>query len=600
MTKTRSQFAIIISFVLLLTHVILPVDASSQNIIFTNPADIHDPRANFVNPAMISYQGSQTMLGMKAFHVGFLEGNAFAFKNGYLSVSSPYIVKSRLGLGINAQFFNTPLYQQTSFSLAASHKFFGIFSLGARVNIFTKSYDRSKFDLVESDDPVFSKDLTKYSASFGTGIMLVPVPNLYLAAGVDHINQPNVALSSQPILQPMEFNFGMKYIFSSLSSSIYFRGTRSKIIPFFEAERNFSDYWKAKLCYGMKTLQISGLVNLGAGISLGYEYHYPFSDLMGTSFGSYSLCIVYNTDTIMRLPQEIRRSCKQITFEIPQNKMKLQPRFVVYSSVNALEILEKQITRVFDDSLSKDEFTALTNFELGTLDSNTVNSPLYFQTSVIDAYYPEIKRVGHFTKLYKTALDSISRLIKEDESLKVEIISTKGVTNRAAGLRNYLKKAARVSEDQITVSSPIYKSEIDSLHKNQRIVLREIADNESLVAINHRRTTFYIVPINTTGFKNKWALTIQNSSGEIVREFSGEGNIPEKITWDWKDRNGHFIQPDLYTYCIKWIGESGQMHVSNPRIIDVQKIKRHLKIRITKKANFNKDGVKKYGLKLNR
>ena len=572
----------------------------SQNLIFTNPADIDEPRSNFANPALISYQGSQIVMGMKAYHVGFLDNNAFGFKSGFLSVASPYLVSGKLGLGMNAQYFNTPLYRQTNVSLAASRKFLGVFALGIRMNVFSKSYNQSEFDLVDENDPVFSGGTTKYAVSFGTGVMIVPVPNLYLAAGIEHMNRPNIALSSVPFRQPMELTFGLKYSFSAISSSFYMKSIESNMHPFFEIERNFWENWKARLGYGMKNVFLSGLVHVGYGLSLSYEYEYPFSNLKDTSLGSYSLCVNYNIDKIPRLPREIKRPCQRVIFKMPKNGMKLQPRFVVYSSVNALEIFEKQITRAFDDSLNKAEISSLTNFEIGVLDSTKINSPLYFKTHPLDAYYPDVDRAGHFTNLYNTALDTVIRQLSENKNLEMQIISTKGVTNRAAGLQNYFLKSSGIKGNQVRVAAPIYRDKSDSLMKNQKISRGAIQPRESISVISDKTTTFYLVPIYMERYNNNWALSIHNSSGKIIKEFSGLGKIPEQIRWDWKDTKGQFIQPDLYYYSIKWIDDTGQAQVSNPRIIDVQKIKRNLKITITKKKNFNKEHIKKYGLKLNR
>lgn len=568
--------------------------------VFTNPADIYDPRTSFVNPAVISYQGGQIALGIKAYHVGFIENNKLGFRNGYVSATSPYLIKGKIGLGFNGQYLNTPLYQQTNFSLLLSRKFWRLLSVGIQFNIFTKSYDRSKFDLLHSDDPVFASGTTKCAFSIGSALLFVPIPSLYLAVGMEHINRPNVALSSLRIYQPRVLSFGIKYIYGSLSSSVYFKKLNGQINPFFEIEPNFSNNWNLKLGYGMKTMRMDGLIKVGAGISLGYGYEYPFSSLHGASFGSCRLSMIYNIDDVPQLPKQIQIPSQRIIFEMPENSMKLKPRFVVYSSVNALEIVQKQLTRIIDDSLTNEEIASLTYFELGTLDSNKTSSPLYFKTKSLDAYYPGIKRVGRFTELYKTTLDTIICQLRYNKEIKAEIISTKGVTNRAAGIQNYLMTADGVIQKQVEVVAPICHDIEDSLKKYPKISKNNILPKEALTVISHESTRFYITPIYLNDYDDKWSLSIYSSSGKIVKEFYGTGEVPEKINWDWKNEKGHFIEPDLYYYTFKWIDENGEIQLSNPRIIDVQKIKRNLTITITKNKKFIGNGVKKYGLRLNR
>jgi len=400
--------------------------------------------------------------------------------------------------------------------------------------------------------------------------------------------------------QPIELNAGVKYTFAPFSPSIYFKKLDDRIHPFFEIEPNFSNTWNVKIGYGMRTIRLNGKINVGSGISLGYGYEYPFLNFHGASFGSCQFSIVYDIDKIPQTPKQIQVPSQRIIFEMPENSMKLESRFVVCSSVNALEILEKQITRVIDDSLTEEEITSLTYFELGTLDSNKTSSPLYFKTKSLDAYYPDIRSVGNFTPIYKTTIDSIIHQMKRNEETKLEIISTKGVTKRATGIQNYLLKAKGVSQKQVAVTTPVYDDNADSLRIYRKISKHAILSKEFLTVLSHESTTFHIIPIYMNDYQNNWSLCIYNSSGEVVREFSGHGTIPEKINWDWRYENGSFIEPDLYYYSIEWFDENGQLQQSNPRIIDVQKIKRNLTITVTKRKKFLGNGVKNYGLRLNR
>jgi hypothetical protein len=85
-----------------------------------------------------------------------------------------------------------------------------------------------------------------------------------------------------------------------------------------------------------------------------------------------------------------------------------------------------------------------------------------------------------------------------------------------------------------------------------------------------------------------------------VKEFSGEGFIPQKITWDWKKDDSTFVAPGLYYYTFHWFGLDQHPRVSNQRIIDVRKIKRNLTVTVSKSPRLLEENVKKIGIRLNR
>lgn len=571
-----------------------------QNMIFTNPGDIYNSRAGFLNPALISFQESQVSFGMNALHVGFLDDQTLAFKNGYFAASLPYFFRGNVGIGVNGQYFNSPMYTQTNFSLAVSQKYFRRFSLGLRANLFTKSYNRALFDLEDEGDPVFADGTTKYGLSLGGGLFVSILPNLFLTLVAEHINRPNVALAEAKYKQPLEIYGGLKYGFNHFGSAFYFKKVESDFHPFFEIEPHFSEAWQIRLSYGMKSMQFDGAVNLYRGLNLEYFYNYPLAELYGASFGSHGLSLTYYLDKKPFLPEQIAADACELPFEMRENDLHFESRFEVYSSVTSLEIIEKRIFRKIESGLDEEAREYLINFELGELDSAANGEAQFFNTREIGAYYPEIRRQGNFTGLYQMTLEKIDSLMGENKNLRTEIIAIQKSGNRAAGLQNYLLNRSGIGREQVAVVLPVYKNPADSLLKREKITINPIRPFETLTVVTHDSTTFRIFPVYMENYARPWKLRIMDADQAIIKEFQGDGAIPGKIIWDWRRDDRTFIEPGLYYYTFHWVDPDNHPRVSNPRIIDVRKIKRNLTVTVSKSPRLLEEKVKKIGIRLNR
>ncbi|MDZ7262386.1 MAG: type IX secretion system membrane protein PorP/SprF, partial [candidate division KSB1 bacterium] len=519
---------------------------------------------------------------------------------GFFNLSSPYLIKGKIGLGISGQYFNTPLYSQTNFSLSASEKFFDVLSLGFKLNLFTKSYDREGFDLVDENDPVFARGTIKTAFSFGAGILVAPFPNFSIGLGLDHINRPRVSLGQGNLRQPLSLDGGIRYSLGTLTSLINLTYMEDELSSVFSVEHNISESAVLQLGYGMKALRFQGKFHLYKGISLEYGHEYPVADFWGTSFGSHRVCLIYQFDRMPNLPEISRPKELRLPFTIVQNKLELQPRFFVYSSVNTLEIVDKKITRIIEKGITANELSYLAAFELDFLDSSKVDTPSQFNTRPIEGFYPEVKFQGNFTKSYRNTLNKILNLMKEKNDLETYIITNVGASNRALGMYNYFLNNPNISKEQVKIVAPAYWGKPDSLVKVRQLTPESIPPIETLTVISHDSTVFHIVPIYFDDYQKDWSLRIFNSSGELIKQFKGQGKVPTEITWNWRKDDGEFIEPDLYYYRFQWRDAGDQIQQSNPRIIDVKKIKRELTVRITKEGRYLDKGVTRLGLRLNR
>jgi flagellar hook assembly protein FlgD len=73
--------------------------------------------------------------------------------------------------------------------------------------------------------------------------------------------------------------------------------------------------------------------------------------------------------------------------------------------------------------------------------------------------------------------------------------------------------------------------------------------------------------ISTNGLIDNYELVIKNSSGDIVKTFTGSGTPPSNIPWSGMDEDGNFVPDGDYTYSLKITTTDGISFETTPSII---------------------------------
>ena len=195
-----------------LVYIIILLSASrlvAQDIIHGNAADLYDAKSIFVNPALVPYQGTQLLCGMKVYHLGILENDQMGFKNSYIGFSAPYF--HGFGIGVGGQFFKSPIYSENVLDFSLSRRFFNIFSIGTIIRTLMIGYNSDNFQLVDPDDPVFLNGTTKTTFSVGGGIAVIQFRNLSIGISVHDLNSPNISLIDDAVKRPPQYYASVVY-----------------------------------------------------------------------------------------------------------------------------------------------------------------------------------------------------------------------------------------------------------------------------------------------------------------------------------------------------------------------------------------------------
>ena len=551
---------------------------AQHNLVIANSANIFDSKAGFSNPAVLYFQQSKLMLGMKVFHVGFMENDKLGFRNNYFCLSSPSFLSDNIVLGITGQYFGIPLYKQSQFSFHVSHKLINRLTVGLKYNILSHAYDRSQFDQIDSWDPVFSNGTAKISNSFGLGILFFPISDLSFGFSWDHINRPDVSLIGDGTRQPYLFNFGVRYSYKLLSTSINMNIFQNSPTFSWMLESIFPEKGLVRVGYEINALKLEGQLHVMNGISLNYGYDYPLYDLNEISSGSHQVGIVYDFDYKPGIVLD--------TMDFPEYYNKKDVFFVAISS-DQLKIINKKIKRTFSEDITKDNINNLNDFEVGKLDSSLNDAKFYNPNYVTSSSPEETESNPKLSDTYKEYLQKISDQLQDRGNKKIVVYNlNKEKNNRiTANITPSVKKQVVVKplKNRTTIEAGL---SLEQYEKKTTLLFPE-------------KVNFEILRTRRSNYED-WKLEIKNYWGNIVRIFQGTGTVPVQIEWDWRDIDGELLQPGEYFYTFYWTNSNGNLLKTKESTFSVIKIIRHLNVEITTKPKQEVDLNKStYKIKLN-
>ncbi|MCI0511786.1 type IX secretion system membrane protein PorP/SprF [candidate division KSB1 bacterium] len=552
---------------------------AAQNLIEANPANFSDHRSAFINPAIIMNQGKQVHAGIRIFQMGFLDNNATAFKHSYVGYSQAYSMWPKTGFGVTAQYLSTPVYTQGNYSLLAGRKITDILSIGARLNVFSKGYSLENADLIDPRDPVFSKGLTKYVFSGGLGMFIGPVSNLAVGIAVDHLNRPNVSLAGTPLRQPITFDFGISYTFSSIGPAVYVNYQDNRTATTFGFDWQYHFLGHVGLYYGARSLILDAGINvLDHRMTIGYRMDFPLMDLNDYSVGTHLLGLAYR-------------------FSDP-----IDADFEIMSSVDFLNVSETFLTVEADRGIELKDLNALEEYSLDIFDRESLER-LKDSANVVEVRDLNNRQSAQLDqasyKYYKkTLVDMIEKKIAQTggRAFKVEIMSPPRTGNRALALLNFVVDTLGMpaenvhivftqdySKPQKTNGSSIIeaiKTQKQDANTKMKRVKVEIQGSSKL---SEDQTVFKVRRLRSTKPVHSWRVVIERND-RIIKKIVGVKE-PNEVPWDWKDEEDLLVQPGEYFYYFQWKDKMlGTWTPSSPRkkVILVEKDSRRERIFLTK------------------
>lgn len=553
----------------------------AQNMINANPAETEDFRSAFVNPAMLSFQDAYVAAGGKLFHLGFVEGQSTPFRQGLVSLALPKAIARHAGLGIQAQYFNSPLYSQTNVSLGFTRRLERIYAFGLKLNIFSRAYNADNFDLVDPNDPVFAGGTSLWTATLGAGAAMIPHPNLALGVGVDHLNQANISLNGDDVSQPLRAHVGAFVNFGFLQASLSVAYEDGYYFPQMTVGTSDRRLGYLRVGYTDRSARFEGQLRVSGPLSLNYSYEYTLFDAQSLGHGSHQVTLIHAFGHQRDLPKFEPPDELILEFQPPPRRTGLEPQFDVYATPEKLQIIEKRLRRVIHPEVKPEALAQLSRFDVGILDSSGTEPFLPFKKDTVDLASIPAALEANLSEDYQAFLEEISNRLGQDVHKGTNIVTGREALLRAAGLKQHLR--SDTTGARVVIVQPKFTSPTDSLLAAQKVGPRPLKPEESLTLLSQASTTFKLEPVFGAERVRRWRLIIEDEHGAEVQRFEGQGTPPQELPWDWRDGAGQLLEPGVYYYYLVWQDALQNRYTSNKRPLYVQKLLRTITIEVTHK-----------------
>lgn len=567
-----------------LVYIIILLSASrlvAQDIIHGNAADLYDAKSIFVNPALVPYQGTQLLCGMKVYHLGILENDQMGFKNSYIGFSAPYF--HGFGIGVGGQFFKSPIYSENVLDFSLSRRFFNIFSIGTTIRTLMIGYNSDNFQLVDPDDPVFLNGTTKTAFSVGGGIAVIPFRNLSIGISVHDLNSPNISLIDDAVKRPPQYYASVVYHSGFLRTTAGLSvNQENRIVSsgFVEAFSEQVGFLRTGIRGSLYTIE--GLLHLIGPVSLNYSYDYPILDAMGISQGSHLVGLVFEFDRLPRLPaMKIPPESYRVAMDYTVPEFIPEQKYELMGSVEKLNIVEKKVYREVDRRIPRTAIPRLSWFDIVRLDT-TLEAERYipYEKDIINTIPKRVSLRGTFSDAYHRGMKMVSELISAQPGLRLDILAPKKKYLRAEMVRSQI--AFEENKDKtIPIAVPQYQTERDRKYVNNPLGMVQIPQQDSLIVLSSDTLHIQVVDLYQRETPVLWKLVIEDKDGNRFKTLSGRNDIPGTLEWDWYGSSNQLIGPGIYKYYLEWMDSDRIVRQSHLNEIYIQKFLRTIRLKIS-------------------
>lgn len=262
------------------------------------------------NPAAVGKESKLNITGAYALQMAGFENNP---KTMYAAADMPfYALKSYHGVG--AQFMNDAIGLFTHKRLGIQYAYQpellgGRLSIGLQLAMLTETFDGSKAEVIDPDDPaITSSSVNGSSVDIGLGVYYRR-RDWYAGFSVLHVTSPHVELGEKNQLDIAAtyyltggYNIRLRNPFLSIQTSVLgrtdgvaWRGDLSGRVQYSHEKRHFY----AGLTYSPATsvtVQVGGVIK---GVKLGYSYEI-YTSAMSIGNGSHEIFAGYQMDIDLR------------------------------------------------------------------------------------------------------------------------------------------------------------------------------------------------------------------------------------------------------------------------------------------------------------
>lgn len=576
------------------------------------PANLYDWRAAMVNPSIGALQTGAVEAGFKIFHLGFADAGAALFKAGYFVLNVPKRLPFELTAGLQTQHFTTPLYNESSLRVALSRRFSPKLALGIGIGMLGISYQASEFELDDFSDPVLAGGTSLWRPDLHLGLTFMPFSTVIVAAGVSHLNRPNLSLVDDAVRLEPVFTFGLKY--SLGRAQMQTGGTIDRTSVSRRASVQYTDEALGFVQIGVDDEAISLLsrLNVSGPLSVGYGASLPINELSGTAAGSHEAAFIYEFDRLQKPIELVEVPERRMPIKPEMARIRVVPQFLTRLEHSTVDIVTKNVVREVSQNLAEDAIQQLTSYDLGLTDTMSIGTPL-FLTNQFERFDPagetgnlitlegesglyfeknfdfslqdtaKTKEDFFFTTdtSYIAFLRELGRDLKNNPAKKTMIVTSNEQLTRARLIVKFLSDSLQIPASQYLVK--VVPSELVDADQpvRQRWRPDSLSRQEVIRLADPQHVLISVFPIDTSSHFKPWQFVVERSDGTRIFTYRGiSTDQQQQFRWEWRDNDGRLIDNGFYRYYVEWEDDSGQTIQSAPKMLYARELRSTVHIQI--------------------
>ncbi len=543
-------------------------------------ADLNDPFAFGLNPALGEMTLRQISAGVQVLHVGLLENSGDLSTGGLIYTTR----KFGGGLSFDASYLSTPMWGLKKFRAGYGRRVVAGLSLGLSVGLDQRAFDLSGADLSQGSfiDPLLTGGLSRTVATTSLAAAYsLPMQGVTAGVVLENPHKPNISLGGHDdsVYLPATVRAGLSWereLFM-LNAGVVDRQWRT----IYGASARGNIYGEHSVIASMDSDQwtLGARMGIGERAWLEYTYTQPRSDLAELSSGSHGIVISwhasskakplvrYSHQSLAEEPYQARLPATDENFfpESQQVSMAmLEPThsfFTVDAASDTAMIRVKRLRRIFGEKVDMAQVRNLPRWRIGVMDSSWSDRITWDITEGMTDAYPEndLPR-GNYSPEYQASMDSLHTDLQDSLGQDLIIVAEAGQLDRA---RYLARKAGADSLESGRIRIKQFQPIADEALRRQ--LMRPVG-NDSILAMEevtlyqHPAILINVLSLGEVQDIQTWSLEILDSLGRPVRQFRGSGAPPTEVAWNWCDDNGRQVDVDQYTYQLLWLDAAGAYH----------------------------------------
>lgn len=543
-----------VKYIILLISMLMIISQQGigQDLIRTNPADITDPQAIFINPALLPYQNLSLNLGMKIYHVGFLSNNSVGLRHSYSSNSFPNILLNGVGIGVTLQNFDSPYHSDTGIGISLGYSIAPSFSFGFSVHGSNFHLDKDKMDIVDLEDPLLFNRLGKWYVSYGAGLLIRPSEKFSAGLGFNNINRPSKSFEKDNKEEknrvPFEMDFGAKYYFNNIFGiSVFSHLQKDEFAPGIAAEANIDNEGLIRTGYVDRGIMFEGQIKISNGFGITYRLDYPLSEVNKVSYGSHQLGVTWNMKFNRDYTFSIRVSEDTVRVLKEYNKIRInkkEDREKLFENLDYIDLQFPENKKTTEQIETESPKSGMALDDIG--DFLPHNNQL-------DAWRDNFMEIRDYVK-------------SKNKDFTINIYFPDATTaERATVIKNYLIDSLKFKENNIKLlreSNGNGKSNASDLQEAKKDSIRILLDtsldqysNSEYIEISSPPIEkmipgkiFFHITNTKLSRVSRWRILITNSLGDPIHEIAGIQNIENLVEWDCFKDDGTLMDVGNYYY----------------------------------------------------